>query len=131
MRKTILTVCFCALSAILAGCSSQMNSFSAIEGNQGVCSLPAGERGELTGTLIIGHEVRTFQPAGCSDRYWVIDQTGELYARYDLLTGGVKNGRPVQASLIVENLGQGVDGFAKQYASTLKVYEIVSMTSDH
>ena len=82
------------------------------------------EHKTITGELVIGPEVRTFRPDGCSDTYWVVDETGELYKEYDKVTGGIKNGVPVTAELEVEDAGKAEDGFAKSYKGLYKVYKI-------
>ena len=65
---------------------------------------------------------------GCEEAFWVVDLTGTLYARYDSLTKGVKNGLPVNASLVVESAGKAADGFAKEYPAVFKVQQIISMS---
>lgn len=78
----------------------------------------------VNGILTIGPETRTFTPEGTTDTYWVIDQTGTLYEKYDRVTNGTKNGIPVHARLQVTDAGKTEDGFAKDYQSTYHVHKI-------
>ena len=132
MRKQICLVGLFSITAFLTGCVSQSVSdlsASIPHDSQGsICQFTEGENVRLDGTLIIGHEVRTFKPRGCDETYWVIDQTGTLYDRYDSLTGGVKNGLPVNASLVVQSAGKSSDSFAKAYPGVLKIQKIMSMS---
>ena len=132
MRKQICLVGLFSITAFLTGCVSQsVSDISApaySEAKGSTCQFTKGETLRLDGTLIIGHEVRTFKPTGCEETFWVIDQTGTLYARYDSLTKGVKNGLPVNASLVVESAGKAADGFAKEYPDVFKVQQIISMS---
>ena len=79
------------------------------------------------GTLIIGHEVRSFVADGDTTAYWVVDKTGKLYPTYDSLTKGTKRGSPVRAKLVVQNIGKSEEGFAADYASVYLVKEIIRM----
>ena len=83
-----------------------------------------------TGTLEIGHEVRSFTPDGVGEAYWIIDKTGCLAERYDRLTGGIKNGNPVHATLRLEYNGKWEVGLAADYAGTFFVREIIEMRAD-
>lgn len=85
---------------------------------------PAKKTQTVKGRLSIGPEVRSFIPEGSDDAYWVIDETGELYQKYDKVTGGVKNGVPVYAELQVEDTGKSNEGFSAGYKSVYKVYKI-------
>lgn len=78
----------------------------------------------VKGEVVIGHEVRSFVAEGDTVAYWIIDKTGELLSRYDSLTGGMKNGKPVQAVLRIENVGKVDDGFAADYPA---VYHVVGI----
>lgn len=87
-------------------------------------ATPATEIFPASGTLIIGPEVRSFQPDGDPNTYWIVDRTGTLYQKYDCATGGTKNGIPVHARLQVEDLGKSADGFARDYPSVYAVHRI-------
>lgn len=87
-------------------------------------AAPATEIFPASGTLIIGPEVRSFQPDGDPNTYWIVDRTGTLYQKYDCATGGTKNGIPVHARLQVEDLGKSADGFARDYPSVYAVHRI-------
>lgn len=78
----------------------------------------------VKGELVIGPEVRSFKPEGSSDVYWIIDKTGKLYQKYDSITGGIKNGIPVQVKLEVEDMGKSTEGFATNYKSVYHVHKI-------
>lgn len=81
----------------------------------------------LKGSLCIGHEVRSFKPEGSSEEYWIVDQTGKLNERYDKIIGGMKNGKPVNATLKVEYDGKRTDGFAADYPGVYLVREILEI----
>ncbi len=89
--------------------------------------LPAKVKGEVEGVLIIGHEVRELSIEGDSCRYWIVDKTGNLIHRYDSVTKGSKNGKPVLVRLQVVDAGKPDYGFAKNYDRVLDVVEIESM----
>ena len=86
---------------------------------------------ETEGTLILSHEVRSFKPVGSSSEFWVVDKTGELYEHYDAITQGIKNGTPVQVKMIVKDIGQSEEGFARGYDSVYEVVDILSMQAEH
>ena len=81
----------------------------------------------LKGSVIIGHEVRSFKPDESNDEYWIIDKTGTLNELYDKATQGEKCGKPVPAVLRVEYNGKWDDGFATEYSGVLLVREIISL----
>lgn len=78
----------------------------------------------VTGTVVIGHETRSFTPENDTFSYWISDKTGRLFKEYDKLTGGKKNGMPVYAELEIEDCGKSDEGFAKNYKS---VYNVISV----
>lgn len=80
-----------------------------------------------TGILEIGHEVRSFTPDGGEEAYWIVDKTGTLIDRYDRMTGGIKNGQPLHATLKLEYNGKWEDGFAAEYAGTYFVREVIDL----
>ena len=47
--------------------------------------------------------------------------------RYDKITGGMKNGKPVNATLKVEYDGKRTDGFAADYPGVYLVREILEI----
>lgn len=55
--------------------------------------------------------------------------TGEnsVFLMYDELTGGVKNGKPVEAILKLEYNGKCDDGFAAEYSGVYFVREVISL----
>lgn len=83
----------------------------------------------LSGTLCIGHEVRSFKPEGCDEEFWIVDKTGRLNDVYDKVTNGVKNGKPVQATLKLEYNGVWDDGFAAEYSGGYFVREVLSVNA--
>lgn len=99
-------------SAILAACGS---GNTAVEKN-------------VRGTLIIGHEVRSFSEEGSSKDYWVSDETGLLMTEYRKAIGSeIVTGKPVTAELRVKIAKKMEDGFAADYDGTYKVMEIISI----
>lgn len=81
----------------------------------------------VKGTLILAHEIRSFRDVDTQKEYWVIDQTGQLYARYDSLTQGIKNGTPVEAELCVKEAEHRTDGFAADYTGTYHIIKIINL----
>lgn len=79
------------------------------------------------GVLCLGHEVRSFKPAGSEEDYWIVDKTGKLEAAYDRLTGGVKNGKLIKAKLKLEYNGKWDDGFAADYPGVYFVREVITL----
>ena len=53
----------------------------------------------MEGELRIGHEVRAFTPSGSDREFWIVDKTGQLLEKYDKITKGQKNDKPVKATL--------------------------------
>ena len=80
------------------------------------------------GTLVLGHETRSFTPEGETEAYWIIDKTGRLAEEYDGLTEGTKNGTPVHADLEVIDAGKSDEGFARSYRSVYQVVKINSLS---
>lgn len=89
--------------------------------------VPAQKVSSVKGTLIIGHEVRSFVKEGDSVNYWINDETGDLIRKYDNLTKGTKNGTPVYAELEVIDMGKASEGFAAEYAGVYKVLKIINI----
>lgn len=92
---------------------------------------PAKQSFIVKGTLIIGHEVRSFMPEGDSADYWVADETGTLAEKYDEVTRGTKNGTPVYAELEVVDMGKADDGFAADYTGVYSVVKIIRITPEN
>lgn len=80
----------------------------------------------VKGRLVIGHEVRSFVAENDTTEYWIIDKSAELMEEYDLLTGGVKNGTPINVELKVRFAGESDDGFAAEYAGVYHAMNVVS-----
>ncbi len=96
-----------------------------------MAELTPAKKGFVTeGTLVFGHEVRSFTPEGKDEACWVVDKTGRLAQAYDSLTGGVKNGRPVHAELEVIDMGRSDEGFAKTYESVYNVVRIRALAPE-
>lgn len=81
----------------------------------------------VTGILTIGPEIRSFKNSKDQTEYWLIDKTQKLYEEYDRITQGVKNGSPIEAELVVKNLGKCNEGFAADYAATYEIIKIIHL----
>lgn len=79
----------------------------------------------LSGTVCIGHEVRSFKPEDSDEEFWLVDKTGKLNEIYDKKTNGMKNGKPLYVTLKVEYNGKWDDGFAADYSGVYFVREIL------
>lgn len=88
---------------------------------------PTKKTQTVKGKLSIGSEVRSFIQEGEDEAYWIIDETGELYQKYDKITEVVKNGIAVYAELQIEDMGKSDEGFATGYKSVYKVHKINKM----
>lgn len=82
---------------------------------------------KVKGILTLAHETRSFKDESNQKEYWVIDQTGQLYAKYDSLTNGTKNGTPVEAELFVKETEPNKDGFAADYTGTYQIIKIINL----
>lgn len=82
---------------------------------------------KVKGTLTIAHETRSFCDEKNQKEYWILDQTGQLYEKYDSLTQGIKNGIPVEAELFVKEQETNKDGFAADYAGTYQIIKIINL----
>lgn len=96
-----------------------------------VCSvflLACSQESTVQGTLVMGHEVRSFTADGQDKEYWVIDKSGDLYKMYQEIAP-IENGAyvPVRAELKVKELPKMQDGFGAEYDGTYEVVEIVSV----
>lgn len=83
----------------------------------------------VTGTLVPGHEVRSFSEEGRPKSYWVVDKTGKLMSEYKkAAAGSIINATPVLPELTVEEMPQITDGFGADYDGTYNVLKIASIT---
>lgn len=82
----------------------------------------------VQGTLVMGHEVRSFTADGQDKEYWVIDKSGDLYKKYQEIAP-IEQGAyiPVRAELKVKELPKMQDGFGADYDGTYEVVEIISV----
>lgn len=84
----------------------------------------------MEGELRIGHEVRAFTPSGSDREFWIVDKTGQLLEKYEKVTKGQKNGKPVKATLRLEYNGKWDDGFAAEYDGTYLIREVVELKAE-
>ena len=82
---------------------------------------------KVKGILTLAHETRSFRDEKNQKEYWILDQTGQLYEKYDSLTQGIKNGIPVEAELFVKEQETNKDGFAADYAGTYQIIKIINL----
>ena len=82
----------------------------------------------VSGTLTMGHEVRSFIQNGQDKEYWIIDKSGDLYEQYTQIAP-VEQGAyvPVIAELKVKELPKIEEGFGAEYYGTYEVIEIISL----
>lgn len=91
------------------------------------CGLTNNYR-EVSGTLRLGHEVRSFTNLEDGKEYWIVDKSGKLMAEYKKIIGTeVINNQPVSAKLKIQKIEKRPDGFGKKYAGTYEVKEIISL----
>ena len=64
----------------------------------------------------------------CIRDSWVVDETGELIQKYDEITKGTKNGKPVYVELEVIDMGKSDEVFAADYASTYQIMKVNKIT---
>lgn len=81
----------------------------------------------LRGRVVVAHEVRSFTPEGDTTEYWLRDRCGALEREYDRVSGGARDGRPVEAELRLRYAGRDDEGFAAQYDGVFEVVEVRSM----
>ena len=81
----------------------------------------------LRGRVVMAHEVRAFIPEGDTVEYWIVDRCGALEREYNRVTGGIMNGRPVQAELKLRYKGYSDEGFAAEYKGVFEVLEVLSV----
>ncbi len=94
------------------------------------CFCPSVGNARIVAKLqlsVSGPEVRSFKAEGDSADYWIVDETGELMQKYDDMTKGVKNGKPVYVELEVIDMGKADDGFAADYEGVYQIMKINKM----
>lgn len=126
MNKRIASIFAIAFATMLFGCAAPESSNVKTQSLGKSGFLAEGDRAVILGTLIIGHEVRAFKPEGCSQSYWVVDKTGELYERYDSVTGQIKNGTPLEASFswkIPERLKTVLPKTIPRFSKFIKLFQ--------
>ena len=90
---------------------------SALEGNK-----------EVSGTLRMGHEVRSFTDNEDNKEYWLIDKSDNLMKAYnEAIKPQIAKYQPLQARLKVKDLGKIQEGFGAEYDGTYEVQEIISI----
>ena len=83
---------------------------------------------EVSGTLRIGHEVRSFTDTQDKKEYWIIDKSGTLIKEYQKTIGtNIVNNQPVSAVLKVKNIGKIDEGFGAEYDGAYEVKKIISL----
>lgn len=87
----------------------------------------SGKIRHVKGTLVIGHEVRSFTAYNDGIECWVTDSTEDLYQQYDQISGGKKNGMPLEAELLVREQERPSDGFAAEYPKSYQIIKIINL----
>ena len=91
------------------------------------CSALEGSK-EVSGTLRMGHEVRSFTDNEDNKEYWLIDKSDHLMKAYnEAIKPQIAKYQPLQARLKVKKLGKLQDGFAAEYDGTYEVQKIISI----
>lgn len=82
----------------------------------------------VKGTMVIGHEVRSFKSDGDSATYWLVDKSGESRILYrEVLGASVASYAPVHVTMEVSDLGKSIDGFAEDYDGVYEIRKIIDM----
>ncbi|MEP0211594.1 MAG: hypothetical protein ABJD66_00145 [Cellulophaga sp.] len=92
-----------------------------------VASLTSYKSKVVSGKLIFGVEVATFQPCGSDKIFWITDnskETGKLEKLYYALTNGKDPYSPIYAKIEIIDKGKDKYGFAADYNGT---YEYVNV----
>ena len=93
-----------------------------------LCGCQQPQLKEVSGTLRIGHEVRSFTDIQDKKEYWIIDKSGTLIKEYQKTIGtNIVNNQPVRAVLKVENIGKIDEGSGAEYDGTYEVKKIISL----
>lgn len=80
----------------------------------------------VSGSLLMGHEVRAFSDDKDGKEYWIIDKSGNLMKEYKKAIGtDIVNYEPVKAKLKVQQKAKMTDGFGADYIGTYEVKEII------
>lgn len=91
------------------------------------CSALEGNK-EVSGTLRMGHEVRSFTDNEDNKEYWLIDKSDNLMKAYnEAIKPQIAKYQPLQARLKVKDLGKIQEGFGAEYDGTYEVQEIISI----
>lgn len=114
MKKLKITAIMSAFMFLISACSA----------------LQQNDTKTVTGTLALGHEVRSFTDDADGKEYWVIDKSGKLMQMYKNVIGSnIINSQPTEAKLLVKELPILEDGFGAEYDGTYQVIEIISVTN--
>lgn len=82
----------------------------------------------VKGTMVIGHEVRSFTADGDSASYWLVDRSGKSRVRYrEVLGASMDSYAPVHVKLEVSDLGKAIDGFAEEYEGVYEIRKVIEM----
>lgn len=135
MTNQSLKIVFFSLTLLLlSGCRTGVSTSRSAETREATaikpgCDLPSGQdRSQiLRGRVVVAHEVRSFTPEGDTTEYWLRDRSGALEREYDRVSGGARDGRPVEAELRLRYAGRDDEGFAAAYDGVYEVEEIRSM----
>ena len=112
MKKFKITAAISAFIFLISACSA----------------LQQNNTKTVTGTLALGHEVRSFTDDADGKEYWVVDKSGELMKMYKNVIGSdIINSQPTKAKLKVKQLPILEDGFGAEYDGTYQVIEIISV----
>ncbi|WKB81231.1 hypothetical protein [Cellulophaga omnivescoria] len=94
-----------------------------------VDSLTTYKKETLSGKLVFGVEVATFEPFNSGNTYWINDKTksGRLEKLYYALVNGKKPNTPVNATIEVVKKGKEKYGFAADYDGTFEVVNVLEI----
>ncbi len=81
------------------------------------------------GMAVWGHEVREFRPCGSDTAFWVVDDTGELWERYQDAAPDPEPYTEIYVELLGEMESPPSDGFGADYPGMLRVQEVLEMIS--
>lgn len=77
------------------------------------------------GSIVFGHEVRSFRPCGEEETFWVVDQTGILWDLHRDLAPDLRPYQEVFFVLLGRRGPPPKEGFGADYAGELSVTEIL------
>lgn len=97
----------------------------------GLASSPAGAvlLQKISGWLVLGHEVRSFQPCGDARPLWVTGGTGALQRVYRQALSDAAPYTPWYVTLAGFRLAQPAGGFGADYSGSFRVVELVDSGS--